>query len=264
MKISIVTTAYNSAATIKDTLESILAQTYEDVESVVVDGGSTDNTAEIVASYAPRFKGRLVFVSEHDRGAYDGMNKGFSLATGDVVGILNSDDFFTSPDVLSRVAEAFAVAKTDAVYGDVHYVSPKDVTRCIRYYSSALCTPERMTAGYMPAHPAFYCRTALYQRYGGFNLDFRVAADFDLLLRLLCVHRITATYLPVDCVTMRTGGLSSSGWRSHLQGMRDRHRALRANGLPSSYLRLLPLYFRKVGNMLSSWWKWVRRHSFKK
>ena len=151
------------------------------------------------------------------------------MATGSLVGLLNSDDYFTSPDVLARVADAFCTDAThdtglDAVYGDVHYVDQHQSTRVVRHYSSAFFRPWMMRMGFMPAHPSFYCRRQLYAEHGGFDLDFRVAADFEQLLRMIFVGRITARYLPMDFVTMRTGGASSSGMTSHKRIYRD-HRA---------------------------------------
>ncbi len=252
MKISIVTAAHRSAATLRNAIESVLAQTYKDIEYIIVDSGTGDGTAELVAHYAPRFDGRLVFISEPDHGAYDAMNKGISRATGDVVGILNSDDYFTTVGVLAQVARTMTQSNVDAVYGDVHYVSPARLDRCVRYYSSQQFTPQRMRMGFMPAHPSFYCRREVYQRYGAFDTTYKVAADFELLLRLIYVAGITTTYIPLDFVTMRTGGLSNSGWRSHLQIMRDHRRALRAHHVSTSYLRLSLRYGYKVADIVKA------------
>ncbi len=250
MKISIITTTYNSEATIRDTIESVLAQTWKDIEYIVIDGASRDSTAAIVQSYVETFGDRLVFQSEPDQGIYDAMNKGLNLATGDVIGILNSDDFFSSPTILETVAEVMQNKEFDAVYGDVHYVSPNNLKRCVRYYSSKSFTPKRMRMGFMPAHPSFYCRKGIYRHYGGFDTTYKVAADFELLLRLFYVHSIKAHYIPLDFVTMRTGGISNAGWRSHCNIMCDHRRALRLNGVPSSYMRLSLRYWSKAMDVL--------------
>jgi len=250
MKISIITVAYNSAATLKDTFESVLAQTYENFEYILVDSASTDGTPDLIAAYTSRFGNRLRYICEPDRGAYDAMNKGIAAATGDVIGILNSDDFYTSPQVLATVAETLQRTGADAVYGDIHYVSPKDLRRPVRYYSSRKFTPERMRMGFMPAHPSFYCKAEVYRRYGNFDLSYKVASDFEHLLRLLYVQRISTAYIPLDFVTMRTGGLSNAGWRSRLQIMKDHRRALRANGVKSSYLYLALRYFYKIAEVV--------------
>lgn len=231
MKISVITATYNSGRTIGDTLESVLRQTYSDVELIVVDGASRDDTMDVVRRYEPRFGGRLRWTSEPDRGIYDAMNKGIARATGDVIGILNSDDFYTSDTVLERVAEAMARGDVDAVYGDIHYVRDGDLRRCVRYYSSRPFRRWMMRLGFMPAHPSFYCRREVYERCGTFDTTYRVAADFENLLRLIYVNHIKTRYLPVDFVTMRTGGASTSGLSSHRQIMRDHLRALRSNGV---------------------------------
>ena len=231
MRISVITATYNSGRTIGDTLESVLRQTYSDVELIVVDGASRDDTMDVVRRYEPRFGGRLHWTSEPDRGIYDAMNKGIARATGDVIGILNSDDFYTSDTVLERVAEAMAGGDVDAVYGDIHYVRDGDLRRCVRYYSSRPFRRWMMRLGFMPAHPSFYCRREVYERCGTFDTTYRVAADFENLLRLIYVNRIKTRYLPVDFVTMRTGGASTSGLSSHRQIMRDHLRALRSNGV---------------------------------
>lgn len=231
MRISVITATYNSGRTIGDTLESVLRQTYSDVELIVVDGASRDDTMDIVRRYEPRFGGRLRWTSEPDRGIYDAMNKGIARATGDVIGILNSDDFYTSDTVLERVAEAMAGGDVDAIYGDIHYVRDGDLHKCVRYYSSRPFRRGLMRLGFMPAHPSFYCRREVYERCGTFDTTYRVAADFENLLRLIYVNRIRTRYLPVDFVTMRTGGASTSGLSSHRQIMRDHLRALRSNGV---------------------------------
>lgn len=231
MRISVITATYNSGRTISDTLESVLRQTYSDVELIVVDGASRDDTMDVVRRYEPRFGGRMHWTSEPDRGIYDAMNKGIARATGDVIGILNSDDFYTSDTVLERVAEAMAGGDVDAVYGDIHYVRDGDLRRCVRYYSSRPFRRWMMRLGFMPAHPSFYCRREVYERCGTFDTTYRVAADFENLLRLIYVNRIKTRYLPVDFVTMRTGGASTSGLSSHRQIMRDHLRALRSNGV---------------------------------
>lgn len=236
MKVSIITSTFNSAATLRDTLESVLRQTHDDIEHIIVDGASKDATLDIVREYEPRYGGRLRWQSEPDKGIYDAMNKGIALATGDVVGILNSDDFYTSPDVLALLLEPIARGDADAVFGNVQYVERDNTRRRVRYYSSAGFRRWKMRFGFMPAHPTFYCRREVYERHGGFDTDFRIAADFEHLLRVLFVGHTRATYVPCDCVTMRTGGASTSGLRSHLQIMRDHARAYHKNGVMSNRL----------------------------
>lgn len=245
--ISIVTATFNSAATLRDTFESILSQTYGDYEYIVVDGGSTDSTVDLIKEYEGRFEGRMRWLSEKDKGLYDALNKGYAMASGDVVGLLNSDDFFTSEDILQSIADAFeSHPETDAVYGDVHFVNPGDLSTPVRYYSSAKFSPERMKIGYMPAHPSFYARKSCFAEYGSFDLDFKIAADFENLLRLIYVNRIKTLYIPKDFVTMRTGGLSTSGLKSHIRIMRDHFKAFKKNGVKVSLLPYLSRYPRKL------------------
>ena len=156
MKVSIVTVTYNSAQTLVDAMKSVLEQTYHDIEYIIVDGASTDSTIDVIRQYEPQFKNRLKWISEKDDGIYDAMNKGIQLATGDVVGILNSDDYFTSSDVIARMITAFRDG-VDAVYGDVHFIHDGEPNKCIRYYSSKHFRPFWLRFGFMPAHPSFYC-----------------------------------------------------------------------------------------------------------
>lgn len=250
MKISIVTATYNSAATIADTLDSVLAQTFADYELIVADGDSDDETVRIVGEYVARFDGKLRLFCEKDRGLYDAMNKGISMATGDVVGILNSDDFYSDAHVLQRVAEALSPPDVDACYADVHYVSPSAPHTPVRYYSSRNFRPWMMRFGFIPAHPSFYCRREVYRRHGLFDISYAVAADFELLLRFIYIARIRTVYLPYDFVTMRTGGASTSGWKSHRAALRDHLRALRAHGVRSSVALLLLRFVYKAGELL--------------
>lgn len=252
MKISIITATYNSGNTVADTLKSVLAQSYDDYELLVIDGDSKDNTMEVVREMEPKFKGKLRYVSEPDKGIYDAMNKGIKMATGDVVGILNSDDFYTSLDVLQTVANMMQDGEVDAVYGDVHYVDDKDLNRCVRYYSSKPFHRWMMRLGFMPAHPSFYCRRRVYEKYGGFDISYRVAADFENLLRLIFVNRIKTYYISKDFVTMRTGGASSSGWKSHKKIMKDHLKALCKNKVYSNFFLLSLRYAYKIGEVMKS------------
>ena len=247
MKISLITTTFNSGGTFTNTLESVLNQSYlTDIEYIIVDGASKDNTLDIIRAYEPQFQGRMKWISEPDRGLYDAMNKGICMATGDVVGILNSDDFFTSNDVLEKVAECFADNDVDAVYGDIHFVRSDDLNRCVRYYSSRIFRRGLMRLGFIPAHPSFYCRRECFEKYGCYKTDYKIAADFDLLLRFIYVHRIRIKYLPVDMVTMRLGGASTSGLKSRMTGMKEHLRSFRENGVKTNCFLLSLRYFYKL------------------
>ena len=246
MKISIITATYNSAKTLRDTLDSILGQTYKDIESIIVDGASKDCTLDIVREYEPRFQGRMRWISEPDKGIYDAMNKGIRMASGDVVGLLNSDDFYTSNDVLETINANMEQNDCDAVYGDIHYVRNENLEQCVRYYSSRNFTREKMMQGYIPAHPSFYCRRDVYLKYGLFDTSFRLAADFEQLLRLIYIEKIAIKYIEKDFVTMRTGGASTSGWKSHAVTMQEHLRAFEKNGIKNNAFRLSLRYFNKL------------------
>lgn len=253
LKISIITATYNSGKTVGDTLKSVLAQTYHDYELLVVDGASKDNTLEVVKKMEPLFEGRMRYISEPDKGIYDAMNKGIRMATGDVIGILNSDDFYTSDDALACIAWVLENEKVDAVYGDIHYVNDEDLKKCVRYYSSKPFRRWMMRLGFMPAHPSFYCRKEVYEKYGAFDAEnYRVAADFENLLRLIFVNKIKTHYISKDFVTMRTGGASSSGLESHKRIMRDHLKALKKNGVYSNFFLLGLRYLYKIGEILKS------------
>lgn len=235
MKISIVTATYNSSSTVRDTIESVLKQSYQDYEYIIVDGNSKDNTIDIVAEFKDRFNGRLRWVSEPDKGIYDAMNKGIEMATGEVVGILNSDDFFTSDDVLERVAKEFDMNSTlDAIYGDIHFVKDEDLTKCTRYYSSSYFRPWLLRFGFMPAHPSFYARKEVYQKYGLYDLQFRTSSDFEMMVRLFGKNKIKAKYIHKDFVTMRTGGESTAGVEAKKKVNRDIAASLKKHDIYSN------------------------------
>ncbi len=233
MKISVVTATWNSAATIADTLVSVNAQTHPDVEQIIVDGGSTDATLAIVKAQGERV---TVVVSERDKGIYDAMNKGLKLASGDVVGLLNSDDFLASPDVLETVAEAFADPAVDAVYGDLCYVRQNMPSQIVRYWRSGPFRSGSFARGWAPPHPTLYVRRELYDRFGSFDLAYSLAADFELMVRFLEVHRVRVRYLPQVLVRMRMGGASNKSLRNIVRANREIWRALHHHGLAGSML----------------------------
>lgn len=233
MKISIITATYNSGATLRDTINSILSQNYSHWQHVIVDGGSKDNTIDIIREYEPAYKGRLKWISENDKGIYDAMNKGIAMADGDIIGILNSDDFFTSNNILSLIVSN--IKDVDCVYGDVHYVEGEDLSNCKRYYSSKGFKNWQMRLGFMPAHPSFYCKSYIYKKCGNFDTTMKSAADFDMLLRILVKEKYHARYIPADFVTMRIGGISTSGIKSYLLTMDETLKSLRKNNIHSNY-----------------------------
>jgi glycosyltransferase involved in cell wall biosynthesis len=246
MKVSIVTVTYNSAHTLVDTLESVLGQTHPDIEYIVVDGDSSDGTQAILRQYEPQFGGRMKWMSEKDGGMYDAMNKGIRMATGDVVGILNSDDYFTSPNVVERLAPEFSDSGLDAIYGDIHFVRDGKPDKCVRYYSSKRFRPIWLRFGFMPAHPSFYCRREVFEKAGYYKTDYAIGSDFEMMVRLFLVHKIKAKYLPMDFVTMRTGGVSTRNVRSRLSLIRDDVRGCRENGIYTNHLMICMKFFYKI------------------
>jgi len=247
MKISIITATYNSAATLRNTLDSILSQSYQDYELLIQDGGSKDDTLKIVAEYAPRFGDRMKVESQPDKGIYEGLNRGCRRATGDIVGTLNSDDFYSSSEVLATIVRTYEEhPDIDAVYADVHYVRADRLDKIARYYSSKKFSAKRMLMGYMPAHPTFYVRRSCYEQYGYYDESLPVASDFEFVLRLVYIHHIRTQYVAQDWVTMRLGGASTSGIKSHLHILRDHLKAFRKHNIKFNPLRYSWRYFCKL------------------
>lgn len=246
MKVSIITVTYNSCQTLGDAIESVLRQTYRDIEYIIVDGASTDDTLNVIRRYEDAFEGRMKWVSEKDRGIYDAMNKGIKMATGDVVGILNSDDYFTSDDVIERMVPAFDDSSIDAAYGDIHFIRDGNPEKCIRYYSSKRFRPSWLRFGFMPAHPSFYCRRGIFDKAGFYKTDYAIGSDYEMMVRLFLVHHIKAKYLPMDFVTMRTGGASTRNVRSRLQLIKDDVRGCRENGIYTNSLFVCTKFLYKI------------------
>lgn len=241
--VSIVTVSFNSARTIGEAIESVLSQDYPSIEYLVIDGGSTDGTVEIVRGFGDRIG---TFVSEPDRGIYDAMNKGIRLARGSVVGMLNSDDAYTDKRSVSDLVEAMLRESTESVFGDAIYVDKEDTDRIVRHYRSARWHPRRFRFGWMPAHPTFFVRRKWYERCGLFSLDYRIAADFEMLVRLLYVAGVTYSYVGRPVVRMRSGGASASGWSNSLAINREIVKACRSHGIWTG----LPLMALKVPGKL--------------
>lgn len=234
LKISVITVCFNSASTIQDTIDSVAKQTHGDIEHIVVDGGSTDRTMEIVRS-----SGSVsVLISEPDHGIYDAMNKGINMASGDVIGFLNADDFYAEPDVLEQVVKAFANLRVEACYGELVYVDSEDTARIIRYWQSSPFAEGCFERGWMPPHPTFFVRRSVYEQFGGFDLSYRLAADVELMMRLLAGKRIRAVYLPQVMVRMRLGGVTNKSLGNIYRQNCEVIRALTAHGMRASWLRL--------------------------
>ena len=230
MKVSIITVAFNSEKTLSDAMESILRQTYKNLEYIVVDGLSSDGTVDIIKSYEPRFGGRMRWVSEKDRGIYDAMNKGVHLCTGDVVGVLNSDDFLTDDTVIERMVSQFP-DNVGAVYGDVHFVKQEDLSKSVRYYSGYIFRPWLVRIGFLPPHPSLYVRRELFEKYGYYDASLCISADFELIARLCYKNKVPFKYLHIDFVTMRMGGASTRSWSNRLLGAKENLLSCRKNGI---------------------------------
>ncbi|MCG3733345.1 glycosyltransferase family 2 protein [Vibrio cincinnatiensis] len=244
MKVSIITVCYNSEKTIEDTIRSVASQDYDDIEYIIVDGGSTDQTHDIVTKYSDNID---IYLSEKDDGLYDAMNKGIKLASGGLVGILNSDDVLADRSIISRVVEA--AKNVDGVYGDVGFYD-STLTKKNRHYSSRGFHKAKFSRGFMPAHPSCYLKKELIEKVGFYSLDFRIAADFDYLVRAFSLPNSTFSYMQEEVVKMRMGGVSTSGISANILLNKEIIQSCRNNGLPCSWLSVLSKYPEKIIGLL--------------
>jgi len=229
VKISIITVCYNSEDTIQDTIESVLTQDYPNVEYIIIDGKSHDSTISIIHQHKEYIS---KFVSEPDDGIYDAMNKGIFTATGEIVGILNSDDVYSNPTILSSIVHVFSEKSVDCVYGDIAYVNEKDLKKPVRIWKSSTFLPNSFSSGWHPPHPSFFVRRQIYELFGSFDLNFEISADFELMLRFLEKEKISSSYIPQSIVNMRTGGVSNSGIFNIIKGNINILRAFKKNNIP--------------------------------
>ena len=243
MKVSIITVSYNSVSTISDTINSVLSQTYSDIEYIIIDGHSTDGTIELINSFGDRIS---KFISEPDKGMYDAINKGIKISSGDIIGILHSDDFFYDNLVIEKIAKEFEDTNIDAVYGDVLFVSPVDTSKIVRYYSSRLFNSEKFKFGYMPAHPSFYVKRELYDKLGYYKTDYKIAADFELLIRFIHINKINHKYIEMPFVKMRTGGVSNNSIFSRITLNKEISRACNENGIKTNFFKIYSKYITKI------------------
>lgn len=243
MRISVITVCFNAVDTIADTLESVATQTHTDIEHIVVDGASTDGTLGVIKRRAKRVA-RLV--SEPDQGIYDAMNKGLLLATGEIIGFLNADDVYADAKVLERVSAIMEAEKLNALFGDAEFVSSARPDCPLRRYRSERFRPERIAWGWMPAHPALFLRRQVYERFGGFRTDYRIAGDFELVARMFHGGTLSYRHVPEVLVRMRTGGVSTGGWRNTILLNREVLRACRENGIPTNLSKILSKYPAKL------------------
>jgi glycosyltransferase len=248
MKVSIITVSYNSAKTISDTISSVQKQTYKNIEYIVVDGNSTDGTTEIVSQFVDAMQVRsegasqgvvTKFLCERDKGIYDAMNKGLALATGDIIGVLNSDDFYCAEDVIEQVVLAFQKNNSDCLYGDLNYVDPTDTNKIVRKWRSGDYNRENFLKGWMPPHPTFFVKKSCYEKFGTFDTHFKSAADYELMLRFLFKESCSAQYLPTVLIHMRAGGVSNVSLRNRIRANREDRLAWKINGLKPKWFTLL-------------------------
>lgn len=244
MKISIITTTFNSEKTIKNTIESIIFQSHQNIEYIIIDGASTDNTLNIIQEYQKKYPIKLV--SEPDSGIYDAMNKGIDLATGDIIGILNSDDFYKNNEVLSAVNKTFLDNETDAIYADLEYVDPVDTQKITRIWMAGHYKEKKIANGWIFPHPTLFVKKEVYNKYGKFNLKFKIASDYELMLRLVKIYKIKVYYLPQIIVSMRNNGTSGRNFKQRRSGWRELKEAWMENKLQVPYLFIMRRIISKI------------------
>ncbi|MCD1116502.1 glycosyltransferase family 2 protein [Chryseobacterium turcicum] len=235
MKISIITVCWNSEKYLKTAIESILNQTYQDIEYIIIDGGSTDGTLDIIKQYEPLFNTRMKWISEKDNGIYDAMNKGINMSSGDVVGLLNSDDFYMSNTSLEKITNAFIKENVDSVYADLYYVKELDIDKIVRSWKTGKKRP--FSKGWHPAHPSFFVKKEVYNKFGSFNLNFKIAADFEIMLRFLEKYSISSYYIEEYIVKMRLGGESNKNIKNIKKGKNEIIDAFKQNNIQ------IPFYY---------------------
>jgi glycosyltransferase involved in cell wall biosynthesis len=247
-KVSLITVSYNSEKTIRDTIESVLLQNYETIEYIIIDGGSTDSTLEIINGYKDKIQ---IVVSEPDQGIYDAMNKGVRHSSGDIIGVINSDDFYPNKEVISSVVEKFIQnPSSELVLGAIDFVKASDVTKSVRKFTTRYFTPKLMRFGVMPPHPAAFIKKSAYLKVGDYKLGYKIAADFDLLLRMLKVNQLPFTKLNKVCVRMRLGGVSTEGMASFQVISKELLQSLNENNVYSNSTFVLLRVLSKVKQLV--------------
>lgn len=248
MKVTLITVVFNGVATIRDCIVSVLSQTHPDIEYIVIDGNSSDGTADVVRSFGSRI---TRFISEPDRGLYDAMNKGLRLATGEVIGFLNSDDFYRHENVIRNMVATLERTGSDATYGDMLYVDRTDTAKVIRYWRSGHYRDGDFLWGWMPGHLSFFARRWVYEKYGYFNLNLKSAADYELMLRFIHKHKIRLSYMDEVTIVMRVGGVSNQSLHHRLKANREDREAWRLNGLKPYFFTLWLKPVRKIKQYVS-------------
>lgn len=242
LKISIVTVSYNSEKTIEDTIKSVLNQKYDNYEHIIVDGASKDNTINIVKKYEKKYKGKLKYISEKDKGLYDAMNKGIKMATGDVIGLLNSDDVYASNNVLSLINDNIENNEFDGVHADLLYVS-EDLKEPKRKW---VVKEGKIKNGWMPAHPTLYLRKEVYDKKGLYDLNFKIVSDFDFIVRICTDSEVKLKYIPENLIYMRLGGVSSNGIKGYIKNVKEANMVLKHNNVKFSELVIFKRFIKTV------------------
>jgi glycosyltransferase len=246
LKISIITATFNSASTVSDTLCCIRDQDYQDIEHIIVDGKSSDGTLEIVGEFPHVSK----IISEKDRGIYDAMNKGLRAASGDIIGILNSDDIYMHAEVLTIVANVFSDPKVKTSYADLQYVQVNNLNKVVRTWKAGKFSKRNFYFGWMPPHPTFFVRRDVYDKVGLFHLGLRSASDYEMMLRILIKHEISTHYIPETLVRMRAGGMSNASFRNRITANREDRLAWKLNELEPHFFTLFAKPIRKISQFL--------------
>jgi glycosyltransferase involved in cell wall biosynthesis len=237
MKCTIITVSYNAIDTIESTINSVLSQDYNNIEYIIIDGNSSDGTKEIIHRYENRIS---KWISEKDNGIYDAMNKGIQLATGDIIGILNADDLYSSNDIISKVVNQITQSNADALYGDLKYVLKNDISKTIRFWKSGEYLDGKFLKGWMPPHPTFFVKKNIYNQLGLYRTDMPSAADYELMLRYIHVNKVKLTYLPELITIMREGGVSNKSLLNRWKANRDDLRAWQVNNIkPNAFTLIL-------------------------
>jgi glycosyltransferase involved in cell wall biosynthesis len=244
LKVSIITVCYNSAETIESTIQSVVSQNYSNIEYILVDGKSTDDTLKIIEKYKNNIS---KICSEKDDGIYFAINKGIALATGDIIAILHADDFYSNPEIISKVVNTFSEKQVDTLYGDLQYVDRNDVSKIKRDWKSGAYTKESFLKGWMPPHPAFFVNKECYNKYGLFNTSLKSAADYELMLRLLYKNNCSTTYIPEVLVKMRVGGKSNVSFMNRIKANREDKKAWLMNDLKPGMFTFIRKPLSKLG-----------------
>ena len=250
MKISIITVCYNSQKTIKDTIESVLNQTYDNYEYILIDGKSSDDTVKIIESYKKKFKGKMKYISEKDKGLFDAMNKGIKMSTGDIIGIINSDDTLAKNDVFEIIASKFKDKSLDGIYSNIYFLD-ENMKKINRVFKAK---KGNYKLGWYPPHPSLYLKSSVYKKYGNYNNNFRISADYDFMLRIM-KNNVKLGYIDDVLVYMRSGGVSTAGIKGYKKSFDESIKVLKNNGIKFPYfvnsLRTIKILFQGIKGSFS-------------